>query len=140
MGGLVRHDAGQFGLFVGGEDEAGVDVEEAAGQGHGVDLVGVDDLDGEGNLAVGVLDDVLADAVDVFDDDRVGDQVGGLLDLHRVLLADADLRVDRVPVAHAASADVAGAYGVDVVFAARLDVRDRAPHRERGGSRTWVGW
>ena len=65
VGGLVSHDAGQFRLFVGVQDEAGVDVEEAAGKGKGVDLVRIDDLDGEGHLAVGVLDDVLADAVDV---------------------------------------------------------------------------
>ena len=122
VGGLVRHDAGELGLFVRGQDQAGVDVEEAAGQGHGVDLVGVDHLDGEGDLAVGVLDDVLADAVDVLDDDGVGDQVRGLLDLHGVLLADADLPVGGVPVAHAAAADVARADGVDVVLAARLDV------------------
>ena len=122
VGGLVGHDAGKFGLFVSGHDEAGVDVEEAAGKGHGVDLVRVDDLDGEGDLAIGVLDDVLTDAVDVFDDDGVGDEVGGLLDLHRVGLADADLPVGGVPVADAATADVAVAYGVDVIFAAGLDV------------------
>ena len=122
VGGLVGHDAGELGLFVGGHDEAGVDVEESAGKGHGVDLVGVDDLDGEGDFAVGVLDDVLADAVDVLDDDGVGDQVGGLLDLHGVGLAVANLPVGGVPVADAASADVACAYGVDVVFAAGLDV------------------
>ena len=122
VGDLVGHDAGKFGFFVGGQDEAGVDVEESAGQRHGVDLVGVDDLDGEGDFAVGVLDDVLADAVDVLDDDGVGDEVGGLLNLHGVLLAVADLPVGGVPVAHAAAADVACAYGVDVVFAAGLDV------------------
>src|SRR6202044_1017879 len=121
VGCLVGHNAGEFGLFVGGHDEAGVDVEEAAGKGHGVDLVGVDDLDGEGDFAVGVFDDVLADTVDVLDDDGVGDQMGRLLDLHRVGLAGADLPVGGVPVAGTASADVARAYGVDVVFAARLD-------------------
>ena len=122
VGGLVGHDAGEFGLFVGGHDEAGVDVEEAAGEGHGVDLVGVDDLDGEGDFAVGVFDDVLADTVDVLNDDGVGDHVSGLLDLHGVLLAGADLPVGGVPVADAAAADVASADGVDVVFAAGLDV------------------
>ena len=122
VGGLVGHDAGELGLFIGGHDEAGVDVEESAGQGHRVNLVGVDDLDGEGDLAVGVLDDVLADAVDVFDDDGIGDEVSGLLDLHGVLFAVADLPVGGVPVADAAPADVAGAYGVDVVFTAGLDV------------------
>ena len=86
VGGLMSHDAGQFRLFVGVEDEAGVDVEEAAGQGQGVDLIRIDDLDGEGNLAVGVLDDVLADAVYVLDDHRIGDEPGALLDLHGVLL------------------------------------------------------
>src|SRR5216683_2926485 len=141
VGGLVGHDAGELRLLVGGHDEAGVDVEEAAGKSHGVDLVGVDDLDGEGDLAVGVLDDVLADAVDVLDDDGIGDHVGGLLDLHGVGLAVADLPVDGVPVAHAAAADVSGAYGVDVVFATLLDVGVEvfAGGRERVGLRLGGG-
>ncbi len=75
VGDLVGHDAGELASSVAGEDQAGVDVEEAAGQRHGVDLVGVEDLDGERHLAVGVLHEVLADAVDVLDDDGVGDQV-----------------------------------------------------------------
>ncbi len=119
---LVGHDARDFGFFIGGHDEAGVDIKEAAGESHGVDLVGVDDLDGEGDFAVGVFDDVLADAVDVLDDDGIGDEVGGLLDLHGVGLAVADLPVGGVPVAHAATADVAGSYGVDIIFATGFDV------------------
>src|SRR5207244_13078893 len=43
-------------------------------------------------------------------------------DLHGVLLAVANLPVGGVPIAHAASANVACAYGVDVVFTAGLDV------------------
>ena len=68
VGGFMGHDAGKFGFFIGVEDQAGVDVEEAAGEGHGVDLVRVDDLNGERDFAVGDLDDVLTDAVHVFGD------------------------------------------------------------------------
>ena len=74
VGGLMGHHAGQFGFFVGIQNQPGVDVEEAARQSQGVDLVGVDDLDGERHLAVGVLHDVLADAVHVFRNHRVGDE------------------------------------------------------------------
>ncbi|WP_433983266.1 hypothetical protein [Tunturiibacter empetritectus] len=48
--------------------------------------------------------------------------MSGLFDLHGVLLAGADLPVGGVPVGQAATADVAGSYGVDVVFATGLDV------------------
>ena len=77
----------------------------------------------KGNLGVGVFDQVLADAVNVLDDDRVGDEVGGFFDFHRILLANADFPVGGVPVAQAAAADVASADGGDVVLAAGLDVR-----------------
>src|ERR1035441_8774328 len=76
---------------------AGVDVKEAARQRHGVDLVGIDHLDGERHLTVGVLHDVLAHPVHVLHHHRIGHQVRRLLNLHRVLLAHADLAVDRVP-------------------------------------------
>ena len=49
---LVRHYAGQFCFFVSGEDGPAIHVEETAGEGHGVDRIVVDDLDGERNLGV----------------------------------------------------------------------------------------
>ena len=122
VGRFMGHYAGQFGFFIGIKNQAGIDVEEAAGQGHGVDFVRIDDLDGEGHLAVGVLDDVLPDAIDVFGDNRIGDEAGALLDLHGVTLAHLDFGVGRVPVAHSAAADIAIAYRADVLDAARLDV------------------
>ncbi len=118
----MGHDPGQLRLLVGIQNQAGVDVEESAGQRQGVDLVRIDDLDGERNLAIGVLDDVLADAVDVFHDHRIGDELGALLDLRGVHLAHLDLGVGRVPVAHAAPADIAIAHCVHVVDAPRLYV------------------
>ncbi len=113
---------GKFGFLVGIEDQARIDVEEAPWQGHGVDLVGVNDLDGEGHLAIGVLDDVLAHTVHVFGDGRVGDKAGTLLDLGGIHLAHLDLGVGRVPVAHATAADIAIAHGINIVDAAGLDV------------------
>ncbi len=118
----MSHDASHLGFFVSVEDEAGVDVEEAAGQCHGVDLVRIDDLDGERDLAVGVLDDVLADAVDVLFNDGIGDEVGAFLDLIGVGLAHLDFRVGGVPVAHTPAADVPVPYCADVLNAAGLDL------------------
>src|SRR6202048_512209 len=122
VGYFMRHHASHLGFLVGIQDEAGVHVEEPAGQRHGVDFVGIDDLDGERNLAIGVLDDVLADAVDVLGYHGVGDEFGALFDLRGVGFAHLDFAVGRVPVAHAAAADFAIADGVHVLDAAGLDV------------------
>ena len=67
---LMRHDAGQFRFGLGLEDQAGVYEEKAAGQGERVHFLGVEHLDGEGHLGVGVAHQVLADAVDVLGDHR----------------------------------------------------------------------
>ena len=91
---LVRHDARDLGLVVGGEDESLVDVEEAAGQREGVDLVGVYDLDGEGDLGVRVEHDVLADAVYVLGDDGVVYELGLAVYFRGELSAEADFLVN----------------------------------------------
>src|SRR5205085_7880954 len=53
------------------QNQAFVHIEEAAGQSERVDLVGVNDLDGEGNFGVRVKHYVLAYAIDVLCDYRV---------------------------------------------------------------------
>src|SRR6516225_5929845 len=117
---LMRHDAGEFRFFVRVKDQAGVDIEEAPGQGHRVDLVRVDDLDGEGNLAVRVLDYVLADTVHILRYDRVSDEPGALFDFGGISLAHLDFSIGGVPVPHSTSADVAVADRADVLDAPRL--------------------
>jgi hypothetical protein len=109
---FVGHDAGEFGLFLGAEDQAAVDVEKASGEGEGVDFVGVDDLDGEGHAGVGVADEVLADTVDVFGDDGVIDELGGPLDFLGELLAEADFAFQGVQVYTLANAAVADGFDV----------------------------
>src|SRR5690349_21242526 len=47
---LMRHDTSQFGFAVRLEDQAGVYEEEPTGQREGVDLFGIENLDGERNL------------------------------------------------------------------------------------------
>ena len=71
---FVSHNAGELGLFGGAKDQAAINIEKSAGKSEGVDLIGVDDFDGEGNTGVGIADEILADAVDVFDDDGVIDE------------------------------------------------------------------
>ena len=117
----MGHHTGQFRFLIGVQNQAGVDVEEAARQRHGVDLVRINDLDGEGNLGVGVLYEVLADAVHVFNHHRIGNELCALFDLRGVHLAHLDLGIGGVPVAHAARADVAIAHRAHIVHAARLD-------------------
>ncbi len=94
----MGHHPGQFRLVVRRQDQALVDVEKPAGEGEGVHLVGVNDLDVEGDLGVGVLDDVLSEPVHVFVDDRVFHQPGGLLELARHLFAQFDFFFERDPV------------------------------------------
>ena len=62
----MRHDSGKFRFVVRFEYQAFVHIEIAARKGEGIDLVGIDNLDVERDLGVGVFDDILADAVDVF--------------------------------------------------------------------------
>ncbi len=123
---FVGHDAGEFGLFLGAEDQAAVDVEEAAGEGEGVDLVGVDHLDGEGHAGVGVADEVLADTVDVFGDDGVINELGGLLDFLGELLAEANFAFEGVQVDPFANAAVADGFDVflGILGLDRLLLRD----------------
>src|SRR5260370_25674541 len=56
---LMSHDAGQFGLFVGGQDQSGIHVEESAGQRESVDVVGIDHLNSEWHLGIRISPQVL---------------------------------------------------------------------------------
>ena len=117
---LMRHHSGQLRFLVRRQNQARVHIEKAAGQRHRVDLVGINHLDRERHLAVGVLHNVLADAVYILHNHWIGDETRALLDLVGVLLAHLDLAVGRVPVAQAAFADFAIADGAHVRNAARL--------------------
>src|ERR1039457_3992935 len=50
--------------------------------------IGIEHFDGEGDLGIGVSDEILPDAVDVFGDDGVVDNLGMALHFLRQLLAD----------------------------------------------------
>ncbi len=75
VGDFVGHNAGELGFFLGAQDQAAIDIEKPAGKSEGVDFVGIDDFDCKGNTGVGITDEILADAVDVFGDDGVVDQL-----------------------------------------------------------------
>src|SRR5208282_2800376 len=111
---FVGHDAGEFGFFLGAQNEAAVDVKEATGKSESVHFVGVDDLDSEGNFCVGVADEILAYAVDVFSDDGIIDELGGTLDFLGELLAEADFALERIEIG--SFAYVAVADGVNVIL------------------------
>src|SRR6266550_132624 len=80
VGNLVGHNAGKLRLFHSVQDQAAVHVEEAAGQCEGVDFVGIDHLDGEGNSRIGIANQVLTNAVDVFGDHWIVNEFRGALD------------------------------------------------------------
>ncbi len=115
MGDLMGHHARQFGLVISGQDQPGVDVEESSGKGHGVDFVGVHDLDGEGDFGVRVANQVLANTVDVLVDYRVLDHLQVPLNLLRVGPSDLDVGFDRVQVK---AAYLAVADGIYILLAA----------------------
>ncbi len=117
---FMRHHAGQFRLFIGRQDQAGIHIKKAARQRERIDLVGIDHLDRERHLRVRIPHQVLPDPVDVLIHERILNQLHAALDFHRVLLANLDLGLKRVPVADAAPADFAVANRIHIVFAAGM--------------------
>ena len=112
---FVRHYAGKFSLVVGCQYQPGVHVEEATGQRKCIHIVGIDYFDCERYLGIGVPHQVLANAIDVFLNDWIGNQFGGRLHLRRIAAAHLDLLFQAVPVAQAAiAAYFAVTNGVDI--------------------------
>ena len=91
---FVRHDSGELGFIVSGEDEAGIHIKESTGKREGIDLVRFDNLDGEGNLRIRVANDVLSDAIDVFADRGVVEQFDLPLDFCSELPAHPDFLLE----------------------------------------------
>ena len=117
----MRHHARQFRFLVRMQDQAAIHVEESARQRERVHHVRIDHLDRERHARVRIAHQILPHAVHVFVHHGVVDELRALIDFLRELLAERDLVLERVEVqslAHVAVAD-----GVDVRFAARLDVR-----------------
>ena len=73
MADFMRHYSSQFGFLICSEDHARIHVEEAAGQRESVDVIRVDHLDRERHLRVRVSNQVLAEPIDVFGNDRIVD-------------------------------------------------------------------
>src|ERR1035437_1175792 len=130
VGNLVGHDAGEFGFRFGLEDEARVDEEESAGKGEGVDFLGIQDLDGERHFGVRVADEILPDAVDVFGDDGVVNDLGLALHFLRQLLAECDFLFQGVEVQTFADVAVADFLGI-FLLVPRLLVPSESTHRQQ---------
>ena len=113
---LMRHHAGQLGFGVRFQDQARVDEEEAARKREGVDILGVDHLDRERNLGVGIAHQVLAHAIDVLGDLGIVDDLGLPLDLLRQAFAERDLLLDRVDVQPGVDLAVADLIGIVILF------------------------
>ena len=107
VGNLVRHHSGELGLFLRAQDQAAVHIEEAAGQREGIHLVGINHLNGEGHLRIGIAHQVLPHAVDVFGDDWVIDHLRGALHFLRQPLPEGNLVLQGVEIHAFADAAVA---------------------------------
>src|SRR6266853_2928048 len=118
MGNFVCHNSSEFCFVVGGLNKPGIHIEKSAGKCEGVDVIGVDNLNGERNLRIGVAHQVLAELVDVFSDLRVGEQPGRGFHLRGIVLAHSDLALQAIPVAKTAPAsDFSITDGVNVADA-----------------------
>ncbi len=138
MGNLMRHDASQFRFRFSFQDQSGIHEEEAAGQRKSVDFLGIQHLDSEGHLGVGIPHQVLADAVDVFRNNRVVDYLG--VALHRLgqLLAHGDFGIETVEINPAADIAVADGLRIVLLVGGLLCIVAEGPYRqetERGGNR-----
>ena len=94
VGDFVCHHAGKFCFIVSSQNQAGIDVEESAGEGEGIHLIVVNDLHDERNFAIRMLDQQLCLAVHIFSDLRVGQQPRALFHLGRQLPAQRNLFLD----------------------------------------------
>ena len=116
VGDFVGYGGGEFVLFVSDFDEGGVDEDVAAGEGEGVGRIALDDLKGEGHLGVGIADEVLADAADVFGNKRILDEFCLALDFLGELTTEGYLFFEGVEID--ALADIAGADAGGIVLTA----------------------
>ena len=71
----MGHDAGEFGLFGGAQDQAAVHIEKPARKSESVHFVRVNHLDGEWDAGIGIANQVLPNAVDVLDYNWIIDQL-----------------------------------------------------------------
>ena len=133
---FVRHYAGQLRFLIRVQDQPAIDVEKSAGQRERVHHVGIDHLDGEGNLGVGIAHQVLPHAVHVLVDHRIVDELRALFHFLRQLFAQRDLALHRIKIQPLA--DVAVSDGVDVLFGAGLDVGIVFLGDRRRGQ--WFSW
>ncbi len=109
---FVRHHASKLRLFLRAQDQAAVDVEKSARQREGVDFVGVDDFDGEGNARIRIAHQVLSHAIHVLGDNGIVDQLRRALHFLRESLAERDLALQRIEVNTFADAAIANGFHV----------------------------
>ena len=73
---FVRHHAGEFGFAVDRQDQSTIHVQVAAGKSKNSGVLRIDDLNGEGQLRVGVASELLAQAVYIIGDAGIGNELG----------------------------------------------------------------
>src|SRR6516164_8037308 len=125
MGYLMCHDGRQLRLALSGQYQPAVHVEESARQGERIDLVAVDDLDGERHPRIRVAYQILADTIHVGVDFRISHELRSCFYLLRQVLTNRNLALQRVKVQP--GSNVAMSDEVDVVLV-RL-VRRRSGNR-----------
>src|SRR5204863_5266923 len=101
---LMRHHSGKLSFVIGCQDQTCIDEEEATGQSKSIDVLGIDNFDGEWHLGIGVPHQILSKPVDVLGDDRICDELARGFNLLGIVSAHRDLAFDAVPVAQPASA------------------------------------
>src|ERR1700756_4536908 len=95
---FMGHDPPQLRLLLGAKNQPAIHIKESSRQREGIDLVGIDHLDREWYSRVRIAHEILSDAIYIFRDDRVVDELGRALDLLRQLLTECNFLFQRVEV------------------------------------------
>ena len=117
---LVRHRRRHFVLFVGNLEQRRVDEDISARQRKRVRRIAFNHLKRERHFCIGVANQILADPVDVFRDQRVVHHLGLPLDFLRQLLAQRHLFFQRVEIHALADIPVADLGRVVLLVPARI--------------------
>src|SRR4029077_11046724 len=107
-----------LGFAIESHDQSLVDIKKAAGQGKGCEIRGIDDLDREVNLRVGVDSDFLAETVYVVIDIRIVDELGVEINRCRHRLSNGSLFLQGIEIRSLTYAPLSNA--VNVILARLL--------------------
>src|SRR6201984_3039134 len=116
MGNLMCHHPSQLCFLVRSYEKTSVHVQKSTGERKGIDFLRVKDLNRKRHLGIRMAYYVLPNSVDVLGDDRISKLRVVRLDHTRVVAANPDFLLHRIPITHSPTTDFAGANSLYVIF------------------------